>query len=361
MQSGSLLAGIGARWQSRVASLREYDVIREGNVFATSFTDSYLYQDEFDCARRLRNRLLEEYQRRSFGDVFPGSVRENDGGECTVLSSSEEISLPPQDPVSLQESILSDLTLVKGIGPRTAERLQKRGFSTIPDLAGHARYRAPVRDVLQILEDGDRAGLMEYIARRLSASHPHILGISSLFAPESLVFFDIETLGLFARPIILFGVGRIEGGRIVVSQYLLEDPSEEHAALLETLSHFGGENPALVTFNGKSFDLPYFRDRLAYYGTPFLAGVPHFDILHHSRRSWKNELKDCRLGTLEREILGVQRSEDLPSQMVPEFYETYLETGNPGPLVPIVEHNRQDVVSLARLYTLHMERWHAGS
>ncbi len=41
--------------------------------------------------------------------------------------------------------------------------------------------------------------------------------------------------------------------------------------------------------------------------------------------------------------------------MVPEFYEAYLRTGNPGPLVPIVEHNRQDVVSLARLFALLSE------
>lgn len=360
MQSASLLAGIGARWQNRVASLREYDVIREGNVFGTSFADSFLYQDEFDCARRLRSRLLAEYEGRAFGDVFSGTVRENEGGECTVLTSREAIAVPEQDPESLRDAILADLTLVKGIGPKTAERLRKRGFATIPDLTGHGRYRAPARELLALIEAGDRPGLLAFIARRHSASHPHILGMSSLFPLESLVFFDIETLGLFARPIILFGVGRIEGGRITVSQYLLEDPSEEHAALLETLSHLTGENPALVTFNGKAFDLPYFRDRLAYYGTPFLAGIPHFDILHHSRRAWKGELRDCRLGTLEREVLGVQRSEDLPSQMVPEFYETYLRTGNPGPLVPIVEHNRQDVVSLARLYALHMERWHAG-
>jgi uncharacterized protein YprB with RNaseH-like and TPR domain len=36
--------------------------------------------------------------------------------------------------------------------------------------------------------------------------------------------------------------------------------------------------------------------------------------------------------------------------MVPEFYETYLRTQNCGPLVPIVDHNRQDVVSLALLF-----------
>jgi uncharacterized protein YprB with RNaseH-like and TPR domain len=41
--------------------------------------------------------------------------------------------------------------------------------------------------------------------------------------------------------------------------------------------------------------------------------------------------------------------------MVPEFYEAFLTSGNPGPLVPIITHNRQDLVSLARLFCLLRE------
>ena len=72
--------------------------------------------------------------------------------------------------------------------------------------------------------------------------------------------------------------------------------------------------------------------------------------LHFSRRHWKDKFPSMRLAALEKEILGVYRTDDVPGQMVPEFYETYLRTGNCGPLVPVVEHNRQDVVSLARLF-----------
>ena len=78
--------------------------------------------------------------------------------------------------------------------------------------------------------------------------------------------------------------------------------------------------------------------------------IPHFDVLHFSRRRWKDQLPSLRLSNLEREILGVSRDNDVPGQMVPEFYETYLRSGNPGPLVPIVRHNGQDVISLARLF-----------
>ena len=80
------------------------------------------------------------------------------------------------------------------------------------------------------------------------------------------------------------------------------------------------------------------------------SGIPHFDVLHFSRRQWKDQFPSLRLSALEREILGITRNDDVPGQMVPEFYETYLRTGNCGPLVPIVEHNRQDVVSLALLF-----------
>ncbi len=45
----------------------------------------------------------------------------------------------------------------------------------------------------------------------------------------------------------------------------------------------------------------------------------------------------------------MERESDVPSSQVPDFYKTYMKTGNIGPLIPIVEHNREDVVTLARL------------
>ena len=110
-----------------------------------------------------------------------------------------------------------------------------------------------------------------------------------------------------------------------------------------------------MTFNGKAFDLPYIQDRLAYYGLGSIPRNLHFDMLHFSRRRWKGQLASYRLSALESSILGVSRSDDVPGQMVPEFYETYLRTNNCGPLVPIVDHNREDVVSLARLFLYLLE------
>jgi hypothetical protein len=202
---------------------------------------------------------------------------------------------------------------------------------------------------------------MDFIGRRHAKSHPSILGTACLHNPEDFVFIDIETLGLFSRPIILFGVGVVEGHRLVVHQYILRDISEELPALMATVEHLSGDNPALVTFNGKSFDLPYLADRLAYYGMGAPGRIPHFDVLHFSRRRWKDAFPSLRLTALEREILGIQREDDIPGQMVPEFYETYLRTGNIGPLVPIVEHNRQDIHSLALLFFHLLEESYGSS
>ena len=73
-------------------------------------------------------------------------------------------------------------------------------------------------------------------------------------------------------------------------------------------------------------------------------------MLHFSRRRWKDTLPSLRLTALEKEILGICRNDDIPGALVPEFYEAYRRSGNCGPLVPILEHNRQDVISLALLF-----------
>ena len=214
----------------------------------------------------------------------------------------------------------------------------------------HPKFRSHTHNVLKCLDGGNSAEIMDLIGCRHAKSHPCVLGTAGLHEPENYVFLDLETLGLFSRPVILFGIGVIENGHLAVYQYLLRDIDEEQAALMATLDHLSGDHPALVTFNGKSFDMPYLSDRLAYYGMGSPKKIPHFDVLHFSRRRWKNNFPSLRLTALEKEILDIHRKDDIPGQMVPEFYETYLRTGNCGPLVPIIEHNKQDVVSLALLF-----------
>jgi len=331
-------------------TLREYEVVRDGNIFGSSFGNKIVYSSEYDQARQLHDILVAKYRDVPFDDVFSGSEIFNRGGACFLQKSRQNLRIPAVDIDRFRSEIFKDLTLVHGIGPMTQARLKSKGYLTLPDLMCHPRFRANANEVLKCLYGGSSVELMDLIGCRHEKSDPCILGTAGFHEPEDYVFFDIETLGLFSRPIILFGVGTIEGSNLIVHQYLLRDIDEEQSALSATLDHLSGDRRALVTFNGKSFDVPYFSDRLAYYGMGSLARIPHFDVLHFSRRKWKNHLPSLRLAALETDILGICRDDDIPGQMVPEFYETYLKTGNCGPLVPIIEHNKQDVLSLALLF-----------
>ena len=341
---------IASLWQQRMGRLKEYDVVRDGNVFGAGLSGNCVFSSEYEKTRAMLNRLLEQHEGVSFDTVFAGRETENEGGSCPVLESHHVIPPVSFDSGRLEQDMLSDLTLVRGIGPVSEHRLKSRGYQTIEDLAGHPKFRTVAKEVLDRLGQGDTADVIDLVGGRHAKSHRFVLGAAASIEPKNLVFLDIETLGLFSRPIILFGIGTMERGGIIVRQYLLRDVCDETAALVETARCFDPGKTALVTFNGKAFDLPYIQDRLAYYGFRAIPRIPHFDMLHFSRGRWKRELLSCRLSALESAILGIHRSDDLPGQMVPEFYETYLKTQNCGPLVPIVEHNRQDVISLARLF-----------
>jgi hypothetical protein len=343
-------ARIGALWQQRMETMREYEVVRDGNVIGTSFSNNVVFSSDYEQAHHQLDVLLEKYRNVPFDTIFSGTETFNECGVCFSLKSQQSLKLPSLDLDRFRSEILKDLTLVHGIGSITEARLRSKGYRTLPDLMQHPKFRSYTHDVLKCLYGGNSAEIMDLIGCRHAKSHPYVLGTAGLHEPEDYVFLDIETLGLFSRPVILFGVGMIEDGYLAVHQYMLRDIDEEQAALMATLDHMSGDRPALVTFNGKSFDVPYLSDRLAYYGMGSLAKIPHFDVLHFSRRRWKDHLTSLRLTALETEILGISREDDIPGQMVPEFYEAYLRTGNCGPLVPIIEHNRQDVVSLAQLF-----------
>lgn len=168
---------------------------------------------------------------------------------------------------------------------------------------------------------------------------------------RGLLFLDTETTGLAGGTgtyAFLVGAGFVEDDRFVVVQHFMRDFDEE-PALLAALDPLLTRATGLVTFNGGAFDVPLLETRFLMVRRRWPALVAHVDLLRPARRVWSARLEDCRLATLEREVLGLEREEDVPGFMIPALYFDWLRHRRAAPLARVFQHNRHDVLSLAAL------------
>jgi tetratricopeptide (TPR) repeat protein len=111
----------------------------------------------------------------------------------------------------------------------------------------------------------------------------------------------------------------------------------------------------IVTYNGKCFDIPLLMSRYVMNRLPEPQAPPHLDLLHVARRLHRARLQHCQLKSLESGVLGFQRGEDIPGAEIPPLYGDYLRTGDCDLLLPVVDHNAWDVMSMAALVGLYGE------
>jgi len=166
--------------------------------------------------------------------------------------------------------------------------------------------------------------------------------------PEEIIFLDLETGGLGNVPVFLIGVMVWEADSLVVRQYFARNYAEERA-IVSLFAESASDKRLLVSFNGKSFDWPFIRMRAAACGVEMAAALPHFDLLHESRRIWKGRLPNCRLQTLERHLCGRHREGDIPGQAIPDAYHAYVRTANAVQMLDVLKHNRLDLITMADL------------
>jgi uncharacterized protein YprB with RNaseH-like and TPR domain len=167
-----------------------------------------------------------------------------------------------------------------------------------------------------------------------------------------IVFFDLETTGLSGGAgtlPFLAGCGWFDDETFHVRQFFLNGPGAE-SAMLDGLADVLRDASLLVTFNGRSFDVPLLETRFAFHRKPVATSdVPHFDMLHPARRLWRRREDDssCTLSALERAVLGFHRVSDVPGFEIPVRYFHYLRTGDWSAVEGVLEHNRHDIVSTA--------------
>ena len=175
-----------------------------------------------------------------------------------------------------------------------------------------------------------------------------------------LLFIDLETTGIAGGAgtyAFLVGCGWFAGGTFRIRQFFLSSFTAERA-LLEAVADVAAEADTVVSYNGKSFDLPLIETRFALHRlvSPF-GELPHIDMLHPARRMWRvadtsrHVQKDvpymCRLSTLEQHLCGYVREGDVAGFEIPARYFRYVHAGDSRPLAAVLEHNRLDLLSLA--------------
>lgn len=176
----------------------------------------------------------------------------------------------------------------------------------------------------------------------------HLRRPSTARASEA-VFLDLETLGLHDKPLFLIGLLTLNtDGSAICSQLLARDLTEETAILDRCASRLHGAK-LLLTFNGKSFDVPFLKSRFERHGLRAPRIPTHVDLLVEARIRYRGRLHDCRLQTLERHLCGRIRDGDVPGAQIPEVYRRCIQTCDAGPLANILLHNRLDLATTAEL------------
>lgn len=176
--------------------------------------------------------------------------------------------------------------------------------------------------------------------------------------PRDLLFFDTETTGLAGGTgTRAFMIGAADwhrdaarGEGLRVRQLLMATMGAE-STMLEVFAGWLSPTTVLSSYNGRCYDAPLLktRYRLARRGDP-LSALDHVDLLFPTRRRYRDTWENCRLATIERQLLRIQREDDLPGSEAPAAWLNYLRGGSARNLRRVGEHNHQDVVTLAQLF-----------
>lgn len=215
--------------------------------------------------------------------------------------------------------------------------------------------RTPIGDIVSVIVEGAEA------LQLMGRAWPSAKGVEGAGRSEDrpLLFLDLETTGLFGgagTQAFLVGCAAIDGGSIRVRQFLLPGFEHERAVLAE-MQAWAASHGALITYNGRTFDVPLIETRFMFHRVPCpLDGVPHLDMLHAARRLWRQrpmttgpdpDDSSCSLSVLEKHIAGLHRVGDVPGYEIPSRFFRFVRGGDARPLEAVLEHNRLDLISLA--------------
>ena len=322
------------------------------SILSNSPTSEDYFQDKSRNASKnyymdLKENLLIKYKNKKFEEIKGSKIINTQYGETLEIVNREKIDFNLAEN-NFKDIMNHNLKLLPKIGIKTEQNLKNQGYDTIESLLSIDKYENSASKFLDKIDEMSFADVLRLLNENKygKTCRDNLIRCASLVDIENFKFMDIETLGLSNVEIILIGVAEIKNNKIISSQYFLRNPTEELAILDAYFAHLD-EDSVHVTFNGKTFDVPFIKNRINYHRLDVDFNLPHLDLRNFANNLWADQLPNCQLQTIEKYKFGLERVDDVPGQYIPGYYKTYLAENNIGPMIPIIDHNKQDIISLA--------------
>lgn len=167
-----------------------------------------------------------------------------------------------------------------------------------------------------------------------------------LIDPETVIL-DIETTGLSRKNDLIITMGLLYGSydEVVTEQYFAESLTDEVKLIekfLERIKSF----ETVLTYNGDSFDLPFIRKKINFYGFEDF-NAKQID-LYKTVRKYKDILGLQKTNQKEVEnYLCIERRESLKGSDVALLYKNFLLKGASSE--EIILHNKYDLINLHKI------------
>ena len=316
--------------------------------------EPYYNSENFDITQ-----LIEKFEGKKIEDIFPNQrVISNGMGEFLEFYWKCEDAPIQLNLTKTKKKLLKNLKSVYYVGEITEKYLIDRGVKTLYDLRTNLRFRNSANKIINLINQKDYSNLSKNKCI-------YDLDTSFCFSKENFLFIDIETLGLYDSPIIIVGLGFYEKEVYNIRQYFARGLEEEIAICEQLKTEVFPNFSCFISYNGKSFDIPYLANRLLYYFDEnpmifeddppykcFNTKYGHIDLYHNCRRQFKGEFSNYGLTTIEQELLNWKRKNELPSNLVGLCYRKYLNDPKKyvGLIKECIDHNYYDMYSMPFIY-----------
>ena len=299
--------------------------------------------------------IADQYKDKKIEDLFRNhNIVRNSMGQFMEIIWKEETFQCDLNLSLSKKKILRNLKTVYYIGETLERQLNRKGVKSLYDLRINLKYNLSAHRVLDLIENKEYRNLCRN-------KNIYDLDVAFCFDMEELLFLDIETLGLYDSPIIIVGLGYFKNNNFEIHILFARDLEEEIAMCEHLKTEILPNYSCFITYNGKSFDIPYIANRFMYFFDEnpmiseeelpyerFNSKFHHIDLYHNCRRKYKGSFDSYTLTDMEEKLIDMKRENELPSSLVGLCYKKYLESPlrYVGLVKEIIDHNYWDIYSM---------------